>query len=69
MNLETLLDAVDKLSPEDREQVKNHLAQQEQVRHESAKAKIAALEDAIDDFWGDSGEEEMQPIFDAMRAK
>jgi len=35
----------------------------------SAKAKIAALEAAIDDFWGDSTEEEMQPIFDAMRAK
>ena len=69
MNLETLLEAIDNLSPEEREQVKRHLAQREQAKRENIERTLADLGAAIDEFWGDSSEEEMQAIFEAMRTK
>ena len=69
MNLETILAEIDKLSPEDREQIKNHLVLPEQARLENVKRTIANLDAAIDEFWNDSSEEEMQLIFEAMRTK
>ncbi len=69
MNQDTLLAAIDNLSPEDREQVKAHLAEQEQSRQENIKQTLADLDAAIDEFWGDSSDEEMQAIFESMRAR
>ena len=54
MNLETILAEIDKLSPEDREQIKNHLVLPEQARLENVKRTIANLDAAIDEFWNDS---------------
>ena len=69
MNLETLLANIDNLSPEDRERVKAHLTQQEQAHRESIEHTLADLDAAINEFWGDSSEEEMNTIIEAMRTK
>jgi len=69
MNLDTLLEAIDKLSPEEREQVRTHLAAQDQSEREKVDQIMIELNAAIDEFWGDSSEEEMQMIVDAMRTK
>ena len=68
MNLETLFSTIDNLSPDDLEQLKKHLAQQE-VRQYTAEQAFSDLDAAIDEFWGDSSEDEMQAIFEAMRTK
>jgi hypothetical protein len=69
MDLQTLLTTIDNLSPEDRERLKAHLAQQENARREHASQVLADLDAAIDEFWGESSDEEMQSIFEAMRTK
>jgi hypothetical protein len=69
MQLNAILEAIDMLSPEERERVKRYLEQQEQTRLENIEQTLADLDAAIAAFWGDSSTDEIQAIFEAMRTK
>ncbi len=69
MNRETLLTTIDRLSSEEREPARNHLTQQDQTRLEEVDRIMTDPDTAVNEFWGDSTQEEMQAIFAAMRTK
>lgn len=70
MNIDELLQIVDDLSPDEFQRLKAHIAKrksEEKPRtYEEWQAKI---ETALDKFWGDSTEEEMEALFEAIRTK
>lgn len=65
MLVNDLLAAINKLDSEDLERLKEHLAQQDDTAQPHPPPP-ADLDAAIDEFWGDSSQEEMQIIFEAM---
>jgi hypothetical protein len=67
MDLEQLLDAVDHLSPEEREKLKAHLVGRAKPR--TVEEWMAEFADIAAEFRGDSTDEEMREIFEAMNMK
>ena len=71
MDLNQLLDAVDHLTSDDLERLKARIAAREQSKP-SPRTKdewLAAIDKAIDSFWGDSSHEEIEDIVAAMSKK
>lgn len=70
MNLDQLLEAADQLSPEDRDKLKAHLAErQETAKLHTVEEWTAELEDIAREFRGDSSDDEMREIIEAMNIK
>jgi hypothetical protein len=71
MNLQEILNAIDRLSTDDREKVYQHLEKSQatpQWRHrpEDSAKRIAALDAAIEGFWEGYTEAEVDEIIEAI---
>lgn len=70
MDLDQLLEAIDQLSPEDREIVKAHLAgTQERLTPRTVEEWMQEFANIANEFRSDSTDEEMREIFEAMNSK
>jgi hypothetical protein len=71
VNLEQIMAAVDELSPEDRERPKEYLSQPQSKapQPKTVEEWLALFEDIAREFRGDSTDEEMKEIIEAMTMK
>ncbi len=69
MNLDQLLAVVNDLSPEDQEKLKEHLSERKPAQPRTVEEWIAELEDIAREFRGDSSDEEMREIIEAINTK
>ena len=70
MDLAQLLSAVDDLPPEDRQRLKDYLLRRESSPRPRTVAEwLAEFEDIAREFRGDSSDEEMEKIIQAMTLK
>jgi hypothetical protein len=70
MDLEQLLAAIGDLSPEERERLRQYLArQQESSKPRTVDEWLAEFQDIANEFRGESSEEEMKEIIQAMTLK
>ncbi len=72
MNVTDLIDAIDSLPPNEREQIKQHLNEPPTVavrRPETMEEWLALFQDIANEFRGDSTDEEMEALRAAMTLK
>ena len=75
MNLQTLLDAVDQLPPDELKQLQRHIQQRQRELQETntdartAEARIAAMDAAIEQFREGLSEKELSDLLAAMSFK
>jgi hypothetical protein len=69
MIFDDLIQVIDSLSTAELEQLKVHIDARQNLLRQKAEGWAAALDAATDEFWGDSIEEEMREIFEAMSLK
>lgn len=72
-NLQALLEAIDRLPPDELEQVHEHVeerrALQRQIADESVEERIAALHQATDNFWEGFSDAEIDEIVADMNSE
>lgn len=71
MNLSDLLAAVDNLPADELEQLKAHIAEREGTGKQPRTVEEwkTVINNILDEFWGDSSEEEMRDLLAAIRQK
>jgi hypothetical protein len=69
MDIDKILAVIDNLSTDELQRLKLRIAEREQTQQRTAEQWLTALDAAITEFRGDSSEEEMQQIFEAMSMK
>lgn len=71
MDVESIIKAIDELSPEDQERIKTHLRERErELNHpHTVEEWLTVIDEAVADFRGNSSPEEIEQIAAAMSAK
>ena len=70
MNLDQILAAINNLSPDEREHLKAYLSEHElSHQHRSVEAWLAEFQEIATEFRGDSSDDEMRQIVEAITLK